>query len=620
MSLSRLTRGLIILSVLTLEIFGITAPAQAQGRRLYDGNPTLPIARSEKINPNLRVMAQELSGHGITASNARARNAAGLSHTFMRIDDTASLQVYIYVDSVTSNALSQLQDLGVRIEIADADAGIVQGWIPYTQLDAVSALYFVDRITVPSFGVSRLAPCVNNPTITCVTEGDAIHNSDALRALGFDGSGVKVGVISDGIDSLCEAVAADELPNNVTAFGTCNDANPCGCADGDEGTAMLEIVHDMAPGATLGFGAGLTSTVEFNNRIDDLMNTFQADVIVDDLGFFLEPYFEDGLVAQKVQEALDQGIIYASAAGNEALDHYEGDYVDNGGSHDIGGGNTVFNVSGANAVVIVQWTNPFGSSGDNYDLCLQSETPAQCAVFNVLQNGNDDPAELGAFNCGGGCSVQVRLVSGSAQRIELFVLNGVLSSAADRVPAGSIFGHPAVPGALASAAIDASDPGNDTVESYSSQGPSRIVFPSLEIRDKPDISASDGVEVGGFGDFPSPFFGTSAAAPHVAAVAAQLLGGLGTAPEVLQALKDGAVDIGAVGYDLLSGFGRLDALASADLLTPPTPSPIPSPSPSPSPTPIPTPVASPTPSASPEPTDSGGDETPPSGGCSLIKY
>jgi hypothetical protein len=442
-----------------------------------------------------------------------------------------------------------------------------------------------------------------------------------------------VGVISDGVDSLCDAVTAGELPSGVTAFGTCDDSDPCGCGDGDEGVAILEIVHDMAPGALLGFGAGLASSLEFRARIDDLMNTFQADVIVDDLGFFLEPYFEDGLVAQKVQEALAQGVVYVSSAGNEAEEHYEGDYADSGdglGSHQIGPSNNAFNVFGSQVTVIVQWTNPFGSSSDDYDLCLQAESPAVCALFNSQQNGDDDPVEGSIFLCGSGCSLQVRRISGNAQRIELFVLDGTLG-AADRVSAGSIFGHPAVPGVLSVAAIDADDAGNDDVELFSSQGPSRIFFPSLETRDKPDLAASDGVEVGGFGDFPSPFFGTSAAAPHVAAAAAQLLGGLATADEVPAALMSGAVDIEAPGFDFLAGAGRLDVYAAAlPLLPDPTPEPTPTPTPSASPEP--TPSVSPTPFPSPEPTSSaqpetpeaspaatgdGRDDAPAGGGCSL---
>src|SRR5262249_35905645 len=148
----------------------------------------------------------------------------------------------------------------------------------------------------------------------------------------------------------------------------------------------------------------------------------------------------------------------------------------------------------------------------------------------------------------------------------------------DTVAAGSVIGHPAVTGVLAAAAIDASDPGHDTVEPYSSQGPVNIYFDSLgnplgspDVRNKPDISGIDGVTVGGFGGLPSPFFGTSAAAPHVAAIAAQLLSGSGlatTAAEARTAIINGAVDIGTPGFDFLSGAGRIDALGAAATFDP----------------------------------------------------
>lgn len=559
--------GYLVIVMGIVGLLALSSSGRAQ-ERLYRGDPDSPLARSEKINPNLRILAQELGLRSSTGGNARALGASNLSQGILPVDESGSIQAYIHLSSIDAPNLEQLRRQGVRIEISNPRLGIVQGWIPYRQMDAVADLPFVSRITMPSFGVSNLAPCVSDPNKTCRTEGDSVHHSDALRALGLDGRGIKVGVISDGIDGLCDAAAAQELPSNVEAMGTCNDANPCLCLDGDEGTAMLEIVHDMAPGATLGFGAGLSSSLAFIDRVERLTKEFQADVIVDDIGFFLEPYFEDGPIAQAVREAVDQGVIYVTAAGNSGDSHYEGEYVDSGdglGSHEISEGNDSFEVYGFNFLVTLQWTNPFGQASDDYDLCLASETAEECSLHNTRQDGNDDPLEmLPLFFCLEGCHLQVRRISGQAQRLELFVLRGDLD-VADRVPAGSIFGHAAVPGVLATAAVYALDPGNDSLEIYSSQGPSRIEFPTLEIRDKPDITASDGVEVSGFGGFPTPFFGTSAAAPHVAAVAAQLLGGSGLAPEILPALKGGAVDLGETGFDELFGFGRLDASASASL-------------------------------------------------------
>jgi len=128
---------------------------------------------------------------------------------------------------------------------------------------------------------------------------------------------------------------------------------------------------------------------------------------------------------------------------------------------------------------------------------------------------------------------------------------------------------------VAVGAVDVHDPGLDDVELFSSRGPARIDFPTLEIRAKPDLVAFDGVAISNAGGFPAcppfcAFFGTSAAAPHSAGVAALLLDQdpTLTPAQVQSALTRGAVDIGAPGFDATSGFGRLDAVAAADTLRP----------------------------------------------------
>ena len=133
-----------------------------------------------------------------------------------------------------------------------------------------------------------------------------------------------------------------------------------------------------------------------------------------------------------------------------------------------------------------------------------------------------------------------------------------------------------MPGVLAVGAVDEADPGNDDIESFSDQGPSRIYFPSFEIRDKPDVVASDGVSVTGSGGFPSHFFGTSAAAPHVAGIAALLIEAQRlddptmtrkqVADAVTQKIKDTAIDLESTGHDNKTGYGRADALAGVESL------------------------------------------------------
>ncbi len=128
-------------------------------------------------------------------------------------------------------------------------------------------------------------------------------------------------------------------------------------------------------------------------------------------------------------------------------------------------------------------------------------------------------------------------------------------------PEDSIFGHAAVPGVVTCGAIDVDTP--EQVEEFSSQGPVTML---TETRQKPDLCGVDGVEVSGVGGFGSPFYGTSAAAPHVAAVAALLWQQTPAAKptDIAQMLKNGAIDLGTAGYDSVYGYGRLSAMANVD--------------------------------------------------------
>ena len=87
-------------------------------------------------------------------------------------------------------------------------------------------------------------------------------------------------MLSDGVDSLAASIATGELPADVEVL-------PGQAGDGDEGTAMLEIVHDLAPGAQLGFATAFTSDASFADNIRAL-RAAGCDVIVDDVLYFNE--------------------------------------------------------------------------------------------------------------------------------------------------------------------------------------------------------------------------------------------------------------------------------------------------------------------------------------------
>ena len=123
-------------------------------------------------------------------------------------------------------------------------------------------------------------------------------------------------MISDGVDHWRSARATGDLPADLTVL-----RNEVG---GDEGTAMLEIVHDIAPNASLVFHDCGWNVLEFNQAIDALADA-GCRVIVDDIGWTDEPFFEDGVVAAHVADAVSRrGVVFISAAGNDAGLHYQG--------------------------------------------------------------------------------------------------------------------------------------------------------------------------------------------------------------------------------------------------------------------------------------------------------
>ena len=533
-------------------------------------------ATGSKLHPRLLA----LTTRAIQAPLEQIRKADnGAAPVLM--DPQQRIQVYIKTQPLDSQALAQLTALGVEVEIHNTELNIVQAWVPVAQLSRVAQQAFVNRIDPPSYGQPR-AGSVN-------TEGDAILNSNQLRALGVDGTGIRVGVISDGGTEIATAQASGDLPAGVVLFGTCTPRGEDlpNCDPGrtcNEGTALGEIIHDIAPGAELAITSTSTS-LDFIDNVNWLVNEFQADVIVDDIGFFFEPFFADGPVAQAVQQAAQQ-VIFVSSAGNSGRGHYEDIYrsivVDGDDLHD-------FTVSATNTdpsmdiavdpgqymIALMQWSDPHGASSNDYDLYLvnQQETDLLCpsCISNLPQEGAEDPVEGLCYHNNTSVrtlgKIGVNRYSGDVRRIELFMLGGQVLE--HSTPVGSIFGHSAVPEVLSVGAINVQDPNQDNIASYSSQGPSRIELPSVQIRNKPDLVAVDGVSVSGAGGFPSTFFGTSASAPHVAGIAALLL----SIPDVdnaqaMEALVSSADDLGIAGFDQVYGSGRPDAAAAGTLFDP----------------------------------------------------
>jgi subtilisin family serine protease len=513
-------QGFIVLVFFT----SFLAEGELQANQLSLGNEPKGN-ENPKISSQITSVLEKMKSMGVTRSNVQDTKPQTLSTPIIKVDSSGNIQVYIYVTEVNDANLEQLKTLEVEIEITNAKYKIVQGWVPFDKMEEVANLSFVVKISPPSYGQTK--------TGSVNTEGDAILGSDDVRELGIDGTGVKVGVISDGVDNMATSQAMGDLPHNI-------DVNPALLGSGDEGTAILEIIHDIAPGANLAF-SGAGTSLGFIQAISFLVNTANVDVIVDDLGFLGEPYFEDGPVAQEAANAVSQGVVFVSAAGNDAQNHYQAMYIDtdpadvDNNLHDFGLAAGEGSDIGMNVLIpplqsvsfFLQWNDKFGQSSNDYNLFVFDPfTIDLLAASTGEQNGDDNPIEFVVItNLSFVDFIPVLVVinrfSGQARTLEMFFngLPGDLTLIEYNVPSDSIFGHPAVPDVIAVGAVPVSNP--DVIEPFSSQGAVSIFFPSFESRSKPDVVAPDGgsTTVPGF----MPFFGTSAAAPHAAGVAALLL-------------------------------------------------------------------------------------------------
>ncbi len=541
-------------------------------------------AAEQKIHFNIRLAIKKLQSRGVTLLNAASKKASTFSTALVKIDDLGFIQAYIYLTDVNPAALSALKQHQCRIQIVNSEWKIVQAWIPFTQFVEIAKLEFVQAIRPPDYAI-KLTGSVN-------TEGDAVLRADDVRStFGITGSGITVGVISDGVDSRADAQATQDLPAAI-------EVHPTLPGTGDEGTAMLEIVHDLAPGAQLAF-SGPNTSLEMVNSIrylaDSSFGGAGCDIVVDDLGFLDEPAFQDGMIAQAVNQVVATGTTYITAAGNQADEHYEQNYVAGNitienqpiAAHDFGAaasGNSDATMgvtvgAGGRLTVILHWNDPSPGSSNDYDLLVvDAGADTVVAVSQDLQNGNDFPIEFTEFeNQSAGAilaDVVIQNFNANQRLLEIFFLGSVFEVEEYNVPEGSIApGHQAAAGAITIGAIFVLDPGNDEIEFFSSRGPARIFFPSQQERLKPDLVATDGGLVtgaGGFGQELPPgsgnirFFGTSAAAPHAAGVAALVLSAdpTLTPSEVRNTLTESAVDLGATGADNTFGAGRIDAFVA----------------------------------------------------------
>jgi Subtilase family len=604
-------------------------------------------SRDDGMSPRLAaVVDQMLLERAGTLTVDRLIEASGLPTDgpgALLTDHRGRLVVDVTLSESTRRALASLATVGAELIATDDGPVLATVAVP---IDAVRALAdlptvsYVAEVVAPlrsgSSTVAGSRPAAGSPAPATpgnpacasriVSEGDVQLRANELRATtSADGSGVVVGVVSDSYNRLGGA-GADIADGELPGVG-----NPCGrntpvtiqsefpYSASDEGRAMLQIVHDLAPGADLVFASGALGELAMTDEIRQLGDA-GVDIVTDDLAYLTEPMFQDGLIAQAIEEnRTEHGVLHFAAAGNsnvvvdgKNVASYEAPAfrpttcpsgvpthqtrchdVDGSSGVDAGAGLTI--APGGSVMLVLGWNEPLYGVTTDLDLYLV-DTVTNSVVASSTQDSissmragehlsyQNTTGQTRTFDVvigrydGGSPAGTPRL------RTVLVRASGLIDVEYDQSANGDIvgptlFGHAAESSAMSVAAIryDATS----APEPFSSRGPSKQCW---EQRDgttpQPaitpcasstiDITATDGAANSFFGSTlfgGHRFFGTSAAAPHAAAVAALLADARPCADvdELASALTAGASPIGAFGVNAV-GAGLVDAVESSNVL------------------------------------------------------
>jgi subtilisin family serine protease len=453
-------------------------------------------------------------------------------------------------------------------------------------------------------GLKFLRPTLAMAWAGSVTsQGDRSLRSDvARRESGANGRGIRIGVLSDSFDCApgafeegapftraAQDIANGDLPRNVRVLKDLADAPSDDCSD--EGRAMMQLIHDVAPGSPLAFYTAFESQEDFAAGIRALAAT-GSQVIVDDIIYFAEPMFEDGIIAQAVDDVYRDGVAYFSSAGNDARQSYEsryrrsGEIGISGPRHDFASGDEVDGLQRATAsagsvtLLSFQWDQPslsangrrgapsdvdvwfYDMNGDPIEICTDDPEQVVCQIpgfdANIGGDAVETPIMVNLGDTDFEVQIGIELFEGPAPNYIKYVWfdldAGMFTVDEFDTASGTVYGHANAAGAEAVGAAawyQTEEWGSPLrpqcfpacLNSFSSAGGVPVFFgrngrrlAAPEVRIKPGVTGPDGgntsfflfdlgFEVPGTTEpdgFPN-FFGTSASAPHVAAVAALML-------------------------------------------------------------------------------------------------
>ncbi len=452
--------------------------------------------------------------------------------------------ITVVLETATPDLVADdLARLGAAVEVV-TDRG-VQARVRYEDLADASEIEGVARVREPFVARPKATPVAS--------EGASEMGIEPWHQLGYAGKGVEVAVLDVGFAGH-EDLLGTELPERVRT-----ESAGDGVVSSDHGTAVAEVIHDLAPDAKLVLYQFLTDQ-EFLAAVVDL-ESMHVDVVNASIGFDNVWHADDTSDYSKaVDRIVSAGTVWVGAAGNENDKYAIGPLsdADKDGFIEIetaAGPMEGIVIATADGAIDVsfRWTDPMTASSNDLDLVAVNEDGSECARSLEPQSGEgSSPYEEIVAVC---TSPTVTVFPLTTHSADLSALDGFVYSVYGIEPAVWSYARNLTLPADAKGAISVgSCYGDDgTAPDYSSRGPTE------DGRTKPDVCGPTDVTTATYGA--GAFQGTSASSPHVAGLAALLVEALGKKEPgaVADWIDDNAIDLGEDGEDDTFGYGLAQA-------------------------------------------------------------